>query len=417
MLFYLQLALKNLRRHGKRTLITASAIAVGLAGFLFINSMLIGADQQSELNLIRYETGAIRVYSLEGAAIRSRLSLKSPLEQANQALDALRGSGLSATARISFMADIAVYHPETGDSSAQTIRLQAIDPSTDSQVFPTEGLPMEGKWFGAGEEGIVLGKWLAEDLGAAVGMPLTLATRTRAGSYQVLDLTISGIVESPNPTVNRGTAFLPLALADIQLEMGGTATELVIGLPPGIDTAPAKAKAKAALEASGIKAAVLDWREVATDFMAISSAKSKSSSLIILLVLVIAAVGISNTLLMAFYERKTEIGMLRAIGMDDRALFWLFVLEAGGIGLVGSALGLALGAGLVAWLTGIGIDFGFMIRQMDIGYRISGVFRGVWIPGNFAQALILGILLPMLTAILPTRRALRLPITESLRRE
>jgi ABC-type lipoprotein release transport system permease subunit len=136
-----------------------------------------------------------------------------------------------------------------------------------------------------------------------------------------------------------------------------------------------------------------------------------------LLVFIIAAVGISNTLLMAFYERKTEIGMLRALGMDEGTLFWTFILEAANIGLIGACLGLILGGLAVAWLVYVGIDFSTFVRKMDIGYRISGVFHGVWIPSSFVGALILGVLLSAFTAIFPTRRALKLPITESLRTE
>jgi ABC-type lipoprotein release transport system permease subunit len=415
--FYLKLAARNLGRHGKRTLITASAIAVGLAAYLFMDSMLQGADAESEINLIRYETGGLRVYSPEGAAIRQRLSLKAPLERSADALAALAGAGLAATGRISFLAELSVSHPESGETVSETIRASAIDPETDQRVFPRTGVAVEGRWFAAGEEGLVLGRWLADSLGIKPGMPVVLATHTRAGSYQVLDLNVSGIIDSPNPNINRLAAFLPLAVADSQLEMGGARTDLAVALEPGGDSAGARRRAADALAAAGIAATVIDWREAAGDFLAMSGAKQKSSSTIIFLVFIIAAVGISNTLLMAFYERKTEIGMLRAIGMDDRALFWTFILEAAGIGLIGSAVGLCLGGLAVAWLVSCGIDFTAIMKDMDIGYRISGVFRGIWVPRSFVSALALGLLLPALTAVLPTRRALRLPITESLRRD
>ena len=47
MKFLVRLAAKNLWRHGRRTLITAAAIAVGLATYVLLDSMLVGADEES----------------------------------------------------------------------------------------------------------------------------------------------------------------------------------------------------------------------------------------------------------------------------------------------------------------------------------------------------------------------------------
>jgi ABC-type lipoprotein release transport system permease subunit len=64
-----------------------------------------------------------------------------------------------------------------------------------------------------------------------------------------------------------------------------------------------------------------------------------------------------------------------------------------------------------------GMDFSALSRQTDIGYPIAGVLYGVWDFSSFVAAGILGIVLSALLVIAPTRRALKLPITESLRAE
>ena len=61
-------------------------------------------------------------------------------------------------------------------------------------------------------------------------------------------------------------------------------------------------------------------------------------------------------MLMAVYERVREIGMMRALGMRDRFIRLAFLLEAGGIGLVGSAVGLVLGAALNWYMVRWGLD-------------------------------------------------------------
>ena len=67
--------------------------------------------------------------------------------------------------------------------------------------------------------------------------------------------------------------------------------------------------------------------------------------------LAIAALGIVNTLLMAVLERYQEIGLCKAIGASDGDLFVLFLTEAGIIGIVGGAMGIALG-----WLMSWGME-------------------------------------------------------------
>ena len=412
--FLLGFATRNLGRHLRRTVITASAIAVGLAVFLLVDSMLQGADGESERNLVWYEFGGARVASPEAAAEFEKLSLKHPLTNPVAVVAAVEAQGYRATARLAFQADL-VAGGET--PSSRVVKALGVDPDSDGNVFPRREIKIEGRWFLAGEAAVVLGRWLAEDLGVRLGQSLTLTTRTREGSFQVLDLEVVGLVESPDPSMNRHGVYLPLDQAQLNLGMDGMATEVAVALAPGSDAVALSSGLQQALVAQGQAVTVLSWRDLAQDFLALTATKQKGSSLILFLVFVIAAVGVGNTMLLAFYERKTEIGMLRALGMADKQLFRVFLLEAAGIGLIGSALGLSLGAVLVSLLVYVGMDFTFLIRQMDIGYRISGVFYGAWSPRTFVAAGVLGVVVAVLCAIGPTRRALKLPITESLRAE
>ena len=91
--------------------------------------------------------------------------------------------------------------------------------------------------------------------------------------------------------------------------------------------------------------------------------------LLLLLVFVIAAVGVSNTMLIAAYERIREFGMMRALGMDDRALRTAMVFEAGLIGCLGSLCGLLLGAVAVFFLVDRGIDMSRFLRRRE--HRLS----------------------------------------------
>jgi ABC-type lipoprotein release transport system permease subunit len=124
-------------------------------------------------------------------------------------------------------------------------------------------------------------------------------------------------------------------------------------------------------------------------------------------------------MLLAIMERIREIGMMRAQGMSDGQLIFTMMLEAGMAGLIGSAIGVLAGCLITIPMVENGVDFTAMAESMggDIGYRVNGVFYSAW---NVPMIVAAGITAPLLSAcmaFLPTRRALKMPVTESLRFE
>ena len=88
------------------------------------------------------------------------------------------------------------------------------------------------------------------------------------------------------------------------------------------------------------------------------------------IVILIVAVLIANTLLMAVFERFREIGILAALGMRGRQITLMFLIEAALLGLLGVLLGNILGRLGVAWLATYGIpmgDMGAVAGDMALG--------------------------------------------------
>jgi ABC-type antimicrobial peptide transport system permease subunit len=119
-------------------------------------------------------------------------------------------------------------------------------------------------------------------------------------------------------------------------------------------------------------------------------------------------------MLMAVFERARELGMMRALGMSERDVRLLFLIEAAGIGLIGAALGVAVGV-MGNWLmTQYGIDYRWMFRTMDVGYRSAGYVRSAWHPEAIVQAFFIGIILAVAVSWVSTRRILQFSIPDSL---
>lgn len=128
------------------------------------------------------------------------------------------------------------------------------------------------------------------------------------------------------------------------------------------------------------------------------------------LALVVASLGIVNTLVMAILERRREIGILKALGASDGDVKKLFFTEAGCMGLLGGVIGVVLG-----WAIGRGINFGanvYLHRQNLPSIELTAV--PIWMV-IFAIAISIGVSLA--AGLYPASRAAKLNPVEALRYE
>jgi len=413
MTFLPGMALKNLFRYGRRTMITVSAISIGIMAFILMDSALKGINNDSERNLIWYETGSAAFFDKGYWEDHDYLPLDRPVEQADELISELGRLNIGATARIEFGGDLIVYKDPFPEDGNLQVRLTAIDVEHDGDVFRLKDNVAQGRYLEPGEEGLLMGQWLAKDLNAQVGYEVTIVTRTMDGFYQTMDLEIVGILESDNPIVNRYGMYVPLDTARAALDMDNMATGIYITLPGGKQETALLDELTPLADSRGLS--LLDWRILGADFIALAEAKKSGSSTILFLVFLIAAVGVSNTILMSIFERVRELGMMRAMGMKDRSVRFMFLTEAACIGLLGSLGGIVLGAVINIPLVNHGINFSGLMEQADMGYRISGIMYGTWDPSTFLTAFVIGFIMAVLVAWLPTRRALKLEIPVCLR--
>jgi putative ABC transport system permease protein len=127
--------------------------------------------------------------------------------------------------------------------------------------------------------------------------------------------------------------------------------------------------------------------------------------------LLVATIGIANTMVMAIYERTREIGVLKAMGASRREIRQMFMLEAGFIGLIGGVLGLVLG-----WLLGLGLNEAIQIYLKYRELPLRGPFFVVtlWLS---AGAVLFATFIGLAAGLLPAQRAASLDPVEALRHE
>ena len=128
------------------------------------------------------------------------------------------------------------------------------------------------------------------------------------------------------------------------------------------------------------------------------------------LALAVASLGIINTLVMAILERRREIGIMKAIGASDGDVQRIFFVEAGSMGLLGGALGVALG-----WIIGRVINFGTNIYMERQQIKPENFWYVPW--WLVALALGFSIVVSLLAGLYPAARAARLDPVKALRHE
>jgi ABC-type lipoprotein release transport system permease subunit len=247
---------------------------------------------------------------------------------------------------------------------------------------------------------------------------------------QLISAVVVGLVNSPNPKTNNNTAWIPLDVLqdDTGLMLEGHVTELLIRVKDADDSAvPGKAESpgtiKAALAGTGYTLPpgqdIFPWQGYVQDYLGASKGDNVSTRIMVIILFILSFLCIANTMLLAILERTKETGMMRAMGMTDGQLIMTYMIEAGMVGFFGSVFGIILGCLINIPMVKYGIDFTAMTEAMgdDIGYRVTGIFRAAWnIPVIFGSGIIATVLAACM-AFFPTRRALKMPVTESLRFE
>ncbi len=117
---------------------------------------------------------------------------------------------------------------------------------------------------------------------------------------------------------------------------------------------------------------------------------------------IVALVGIVNTMTLSIFERRRELGMVRALGMTRQQVGRMIRLEAVLIGLLGTIIGMGAGV-LLSWVVVSSID------EIEIGLSFNWARVGL----IFA----VGVLVGVLASLLPARRATRLDMLEAMRSE
>ncbi|MFW5981150.1 MAG: ABC transporter permease, partial [bacterium] len=284
-----------------------------------------------------------------------------------------------------------------------------VEPEQYQRVFKTDQYLLEGKMFEADSYQAVLGQNLDELMEVEAGDYIILLSRTVGGTFNTIDLEISGIVNTPNPGINSDMVFLPLSIAQNSLNMDNQISQIAVRLDQNRDRVPGLVEElNQELKAAGLEERAFSWQDYATNIIALSQAQQVETTTILGIILLIAAVGIINTTILAALERMEEIGMMKALGLKESEIIKAFMVEAAGVGIIGGLFGWVMGAAGVYYLITVGINFGNLVGEdVNLGLPIIENIYGSWNFSAFIFVFAFGVLVAVLASILPARWAAR----------
>ncbi|MBL1079334.1 ABC transporter permease [Nocardia sp. 2] len=269
------------------------------------------------------------------------------------------------------------------------VMLQAFEAGVGRQAA-TADLTQETLRRMAAGDGVVISRDVSRTLGVGTGATLDLPTPTGVRTVEVLQVI-------PYFSAIAGVVVMDFDVMQQWYQRPGE-TILGVDFEPGAD----KDQVFAALRAV-VPADIHVETGPATVALISGSVQQGTSisSAILWIVVIVATVALLNTLMLSVLERRRELGVLRAMGTSRRFLLRTVLAEAAGIGLIGAALGLAVGAAVhylatLALGNAVGVDVHYEPGPLLLVYAA------------------VALLLSLLGSIPPAIRAARLPIVEAL---
>jgi lipoprotein-releasing system permease protein len=195
-----------------------------------------------------------------------------------------------------------------------------------------------------GAEPVLLGKELEHRLGAREGEVLRLvAVDLEDLRFHYRKVRHAGSFETGFAEADSGWIVLDRRLVE---ELGGRSSLLEIGVDDPLRTGEVSAQVEAVL---GDQFLVTDWRQYNRELFTALRLQKLALFMVLGLIVVVATFNVASTLVVLSRERRREVGVLSALGLDRRALTGVFLACGCALGAAGALAGVALGWS-VSWV-------------------------------------------------------------------
>ncbi|RMH18587.1 MAG: ABC transporter permease [Gammaproteobacteria bacterium] len=338
------LAWRNITRNVRRSLITVSSVALGLASLIFLWGFNDGVHNAMMRNLQQVIVGSLQIHA-RGYFRHPKLSRTVPEKENVQQW--LEQKGLAYTGRLRTFALAA------SEESSEGLILLGMDPERERRTTRIAEKVSQGTFPSDSHAAeCVLGLTTARNLGVKIGDEVVVLTEDRYGSLAAEKLRLVGIIDSGEMGIDRGLVIMPLAFLQDMLGMQGALSELVVQIP----ARQLESVTRSLRSLLDDRYEVLRWYDMYPMMKQWVDLENAFYYIFLSIVLIIVAAGIMNTVLMSMLDRIHEFGVMMALGCGRLRLAWMLMAESLLLGVAGILIGTVVGLGLVGYFHTMGID-------------------------------------------------------------
>ncbi|MDT8323008.1 MAG: FtsX-like permease family protein [Bacteroidota bacterium] len=397
----LTIAWRNIWRNRRRSVIVLVSIVVGIAAVMFNDGLSIGMIRQMLENSIGSHVSHIQIHA---QGFNDNRVIQNVVPKPAEVESALRNT-----------AGVQHWSPRVLSFGLLSSALNSsggvivgVDPEREKDVTTIRRSIVEGNYLTGAAHEVVIGNRLADKLNVGIGDKVVGMASALSGDVGSDLFRVAGIFETVSSEFDKAYMFTSIDNARSMLELEDRILEYAVIVR---DINRVEAVAAELRQKLGDDYEVLTYIDL-LPILVSQVDMYKSMMYVVYLIIAIAMIfGIVNTMLMSVFERIQEIGVLMAIGMSVRRIFAMVLIEAGTLGIIGTATGLALGTGLLLLFSSIGIDFSIFSEGLT-SFGVGAVIYPRLTLDTVLNVLIIIPLTTVLGAVYPAVRAMRLqPVT------
>jgi ABC-type lipoprotein release transport system permease subunit len=405
MKLYFKLAWRNLWRNKRRTLITVASVFFGVLLSAYMNSMQEGSYDQYVHSIVHYFSGSIQVHkkgywdkqSINNTfRIREHMEKKIlQIENVDNLFPRLESFALASSDDITKVALILGISPEKEDGFTQ-ISKKIID----------------GHYLKDGDDGILLGEGLAAYLKLGLGDTLVLLSQGYQGVSAAGIFPVRGILKHPSPSLDRQLVYMDIHTCRNFYTAADLSSSLVIMLNDNNFLDETKATISSLV---GDDHEVMTWKEMNPALVQQIQSDRDSGKIMIMILYVLIAFGILGTVTMMMAERKKELGITIAMGMQKGKMAVILLIETILIGIVGVLAGLIISIPLNYYFYLNPLPLTGQAKEAVENMGFEAVMRFSMQPKVFYNQALTVLILTFMIGIYPIIKIYRMKVIKALR--
>ncbi len=399
----LKLAWRNLFRNARRTILTVLLIGFSLAAMILADGSIAGMTRSMIDTVTETLFGEVQVH--HPGYLESYEAALYIEEGAEVLAEVLRDPNVAAAApRVQAAGMMSSPYNVIGG------QVLGVDADAELGVSKIAEAVIEGRYLSGERSEVLIGAELQQQLEVELGdrLVITLAESDSGELAQAL-FRISGVLDFNMKELNEGVVVVNLPELQRVLAMEGHYHQIVVQL---VDRDLADDPAMSLYGMNSDSVEVVSWLDANPQISAILGMTTYSSLIVGTILFFLASLGVINSMFMSIFERLYELGVIKAVGTKPWQIMLLVILEAGLIGLLACAMGMALGGAAGYYFSIHGIPMGEIeLEGINVGHIVTVV-----LPRHFIDFPVFVLVLTIVAALYPARFASRIVPALALKR-